>query len=50
MSSRTHFWLRIVGVGVILVLEFGPRLWSGSALPSTARPVVTAMTAANAAR
>jgi hypothetical protein len=28
MSQRSHFWLRIVGLTVILAAEFGPRLWS----------------------
>jgi hypothetical protein len=30
MSQRAHFWLRIAGLGLILVAEFGPRLWAGS--------------------
>ncbi len=29
MSQRAHFWLRIVGVTVILAAEFGPRLLTG---------------------
>jgi hypothetical protein len=28
MTEKLHFWLRIVGVGVILALEFGPRAWT----------------------
>jgi hypothetical protein len=31
MSQRAHFWLRIVGLAVILAAEFGPRLWTGAA-------------------
>jgi hypothetical protein len=30
MSQRAHFWLRIAGLTLILVAEFGPRLWAGS--------------------
>jgi hypothetical protein len=26
MSARVHFWLRVVGVAVILALQFGPKL------------------------
>jgi hypothetical protein len=33
MSQRAHFWLRIVGLSLILAAEFGPRLWSSSAAP-----------------
>jgi uncharacterized membrane protein len=38
MSQRAHFWLRIVGLALILAAEFGPRLWTGSptSAPSTA--------------
>jgi hypothetical protein len=38
MSQRAHFWLRIVGLAVILAAEFGPRLWTGTttAAPSSA--------------
>ena len=28
MSSRMHLWLRIVGVALILLSEFGPRAWT----------------------
>jgi hypothetical protein len=31
MSQRAHFWLRIVGLTLILAAEFGPRLWAGTA-------------------
>jgi hypothetical protein len=34
MSHRTHFWLRFVGLTLILAAEFGPRLWSASAAPT----------------
>ncbi len=30
MSSRAHFWLRTVGLAVIVALELGPRLWASS--------------------
>jgi hypothetical protein len=30
MSQRAHFWLRILGLGLILAAEFGPRLWSSA--------------------
>lgn len=30
MTQRAHFWLRIVGLAVILAAEFGPRLWTGA--------------------
>ncbi|HEY1694262.1 MAG TPA: hypothetical protein VGG39_18965 [Polyangiaceae bacterium] len=42
MSSRKHFWLRVVGLALILAAEFGPRLWS----TSTQGPSAPAMTAA----
>ncbi len=38
MSQRSHFWLRIIGLAVILAAEFGPRLWS-SAQASSVAPV-----------
>jgi len=28
MSQRAHFWLRIVGLAVIMAAEFAPRLWA----------------------
>jgi hypothetical protein len=31
MSQRTHFWLRIVGLVVILALGFGPHVRTGPA-------------------
>jgi hypothetical protein len=36
MSERSHFWLRVIGLAVILAVEFGPRLWGAvpSASPS----------------
>jgi hypothetical protein len=30
MSQRAHFWLRIVGLTLILAAEFGPRLLTGN--------------------
>jgi hypothetical protein len=47
MSQRKHFWLRLIGLAVILVLEFGPRLWQGAQFPTAGHPVATA---ANVAR
>jgi len=29
MSERAHFWLRIVGLALILATQFGPRLIAG---------------------
>jgi hypothetical protein len=43
MSPRTHFWLRIVGLAVILALQFGPRFWSIASAPSTARVATAAV-------
>jgi hypothetical protein len=41
ISQRSHFWLRVAGLTLILVAEFGPRLWSGAsqvwAQPAPAR-------------
>jgi hypothetical protein len=39
MSQRAHFWLRIVGLTLILAAEFGPRLvlaWTGNGSPAQA--------------
>jgi hypothetical protein len=44
MSHRAHFWLRLVGLTLILAAEFAPRLWSASAAP----PPPPAVTVANA--
>ncbi len=41
MSQRAHFWLRIVGLTVILAAEFGPRLWTAAA-GSALTPVAAA--------
>jgi hypothetical protein len=30
MSARAHFWLRVVGLTVIIAAQFGPRVWSAS--------------------
>jgi hypothetical protein len=40
LSPRSHFWLRFVGLALILAAEFGPRLWSSAQTASTA-PVST---------
>ncbi|HXN33168.1 MAG TPA: hypothetical protein VN894_14955 [Polyangiaceae bacterium] len=37
MSQKLHFWLRILGLVVILALEFGPRILNAGPLPSRAR-------------
>jgi hypothetical protein len=42
MTQRAHFWLRIVGLAVILVAEFGPRLWAAGLAASPA-PAVAAV-------
>ncbi len=42
MSQRAHFWLRIVGLAVILAAEFGPRLWTGAAGQPAARVATAA--------
>jgi hypothetical protein len=39
MTRRTHFWLRLVSIAIILAAEFGPRLWSAQ---PTASPVSVA--------
>jgi hypothetical protein len=36
LSQRSHFWLRLVGLAVILAAEFGPRLWSSAQTASSA--------------
>jgi hypothetical protein len=40
MSERSHFWIRIVAVAVILVAEFGPRL-TASAKPAAHAAITT---------
>jgi hypothetical protein len=45
MTHRTHFWLRIAGVGVIVALQFGPRLWAYAAASSAQAPVAAAVVA-----
>ncbi len=37
MSQRAHFWLRIVGLAVILAAEFGPKLWTSGGEPAPPR-------------
>jgi hypothetical protein len=37
LTQRAHFWLRIVGLTLILAAEFAPRLWAGVATPAAAR-------------
>jgi hypothetical protein len=36
LSQRSHFWLRFVGLAIILAAEFGPRLWSSTQTASSA--------------
>ncbi|HEY3822771.1 MAG TPA: hypothetical protein VGL81_36655 [Polyangiaceae bacterium] len=42
MTHRAHFWLRLVGLTLILAAEFGPRLWAGSTPPAPARVATAA--------
>ena len=44
MSQRAHFWLRIVGLTLILAAEFGPRLVP--ALTGNGGPAQTSMASA----
>jgi hypothetical protein len=46
MSERTHFWLRLAGLAVILAAEFGPKLWSlmPSAGAGTGSPMASVTT------
>jgi hypothetical protein len=37
MSTRAHFWFRILAVTAILAAEFGPRLWNSAPTASTTR-------------
>jgi uncharacterized membrane protein len=45
MSQRAHFWLRIVGLAVILAAEFGPRLRMAWTVSPTAAPSSATATA-----
>jgi hypothetical protein len=45
MTQRTHFWLRMLGIGVIVTLQFGPRLWAHAAAASAQSPVAAALVA-----
>jgi hypothetical protein len=45
MTQRTHFWLRIVGLTVILAAQFGPRLWTAAAASASPAPVAAAAVA-----
>jgi hypothetical protein len=38
MSQRSHFWLRIVGLAIILAAEFGPRFWNAALASSPNAP------------
>jgi hypothetical protein len=40
MTRRTHFWLRMAGLALIVAAEFGPKLWSATPSPAPA-PVAT---------
>jgi hypothetical protein len=35
MSVRTHFWLRVAGLALILAAQFGPRIWTSSGAAAT---------------
>jgi len=37
MSQKLHFWLRILGLAIILALEFGPRIMNIAPVPPRAR-------------
>jgi len=39
MTQRAHFWLRIVGLAVILAAEFGPRLFEPDPSPAPSHVV-----------
>jgi hypothetical protein len=36
MSTRAHFWFRIVAVATIVAAQFGPRVWAGSGAANSA--------------
>ncbi|HLK41460.1 MAG TPA: hypothetical protein VKU41_32145 [Polyangiaceae bacterium] len=40
MSERAHFWVRLVGLALILAAQFVPRLWNGA--PLAPSPVTAA--------
>jgi hypothetical protein len=44
MTQRSHFWLRILGLAVIIAAQFGPRLWTAAAANAPA-PVAAAAVA-----
>ena len=48
MTHRAHFWLRLVGLTLILAAEFGPRAWAARA--GSAPPAPAPMAAAGDAR
>jgi hypothetical protein len=43
MSDQAHFWLRVVGLSVILALELGPRLWGSPQAPTTSTASVASV-------
>jgi hypothetical protein len=43
MSDQAHFWLRLVGLSVILALEFGPRVWGSPPAPTTSTASVASV-------
>jgi hypothetical protein len=45
MSQQAHFWIRVIGLAVILAAQFAPRLLAGSA-----GPMAPTVAAANVAR
>jgi hypothetical protein len=42
MSDRAHFWLRIIGIAIILAAEFGPKLASPRSAPAANAPIARA--------
>ncbi|MDP9002639.1 MAG: hypothetical protein M3O46_21325 [Myxococcota bacterium] len=45
MARRTHFWLRLFGLAIIVALEFGPKIWAAAATPSPAPMAAAAINA-----
>jgi hypothetical protein len=47
MSVRAHFWLRIVGIAVILAAEFGPKLVASRTASAAPAPIARVIQAAH---
>ena len=41
MSSRVHFWLRILSLATILAAQFGPRIWAPAGSGQAVKVAVT---------